>query len=96
MENCFRNVQNIIKKNQTSTHASIKVIPTPVDELLEPCLVLALAVAGLPNEGRVGAEHDALVDVAVDGGVDLGVLHLREEVHGDLGEADVLCSVEGK
>ena len=44
---------------------------------------------GLSDERGVGGVDDAPADVAVDGAVDLAVLHLAEEVHVDVRGADV-------
>ena len=62
--------------------ASVKVFATPLQELLEPGLVLGVlgTPLRLPYQGGVGGVHDSLLDVVVDLGVDLGVLHLGEEV----------------
>jgi hypothetical protein len=45
-----------------------------------PGFVLAAAL-WLPDEGAVGGEENTLADVTVHLGVDLGILHLRQEVN---------------
>ena len=72
--------------------ASVKVFATPLQELFEPGLVLGVlgSPLRLPDQGGVGGVHDSLLDVVVDLGVDLGVLHLGEEVDVNALSPDVL------
>ena len=56
--------------------AAVEVISAPVDELLKTTFVLTSVLAALADESGVCRIKDALVDVAIERGVDLAVLHL--------------------
>ena len=61
---------------------SVKVVPAPVEQLLQSGLVLPSAL-GLPDQRRVGGVHHTLPHVPVHGGVDFGIFHLEKRIGGN-------------
>jgi hypothetical protein len=75
----------LIKNNQP-----VEILSAPLQQLLQPRLVLPPGGVALADQRRVRAEDDSLLDVAVDGRRYFRVFELVQGMHLDPAGADVL------